>query len=401
MWGALSTSLFGSAITALAFPLMAITLLDASATQMGLLVAAETAPFFLWSLLAGVWVDRRLRRPILIATDLARAGLLLSVPLAAWFGLLRIEQMYLVAFVTGTLGVFFEIAHYAYVPALVGRDRVVEANSKIQISHSAAEAGGPGAAGLLIQAVSAPVALIVDAVTYLVSALLLRQIRTIEPPIERTPSMTPATIRQDVADGMRMLLRHRLLRPIVLASVAGTIFLTAIQTLYVLYASRDLGISPLAIGLIFTIGGLGTIPGALISERVARRFGVGPTIIGGWLIYAASWLLVPLADGLAAFPVLAAGMLLGGVAMTVYNIQQWSLRQIVTPDDLQGRVTAGHRFLVYGSAPLGALLGGSLGAMAGLRPAMTICALAGLAAPLWLARSPLRHLRDQPTAETA
>src|SRR5215210_774956 len=188
LWAAQSASLFGSEITALALPLMAVLLLDASPVQMGLLVAAGTAPFLLCSLPAGVWIDRRHRRPVLIAADIARAGLLLSIPLMAWLDVLRIEQLYLVTFVVGVLGVFFEVAHYAYVPSLVGREFVVEGNSKLQISYSAAEGGGPGIAGLLVQFISAPGAIAMDAFTYLVSAVLLRRIEMPEPPVDTQPS---------------------------------------------------------------------------------------------------------------------------------------------------------------------------------------------------------------------
>jgi predicted MFS family arabinose efflux permease len=196
------------------------------------------------------------------------------------------------------------------------------------------------------------------------------------------------------------LLGHRLLRPIVLASITDSIFLKGIAAIFVLYATHELEISPVMLGIILAVGGIGAIPGALLSAPAARRFGVGPTIIGGWLIGAATWLLVPLATGPLAVPVLAATMLLGGVAGTVVNVQQWSLRQLVTPDALQGRVTASHRFLVYGAYPLGALLGGWLGARLGLRPAIAVCALGALTAPLWVAFSPLRRLREQPTAGT-
>src|ERR687889_1240231 len=184
LWAAQSASLFGSEITALALPLMAVLLLDASPVQMGFLAAAGTAPFLLCSLPAGVWVDRHRRRPVLIAADIARAGLLLSIPLMAWLGILRIEQLYAVTFVIGVLGVFFEVAHYAYVPSLVGRESVVEGNSKLQISYSAAEAGGPGVAGVLVQAISAPAAIVIDAATFLGSAVLLRRIEAPEPPGE-------------------------------------------------------------------------------------------------------------------------------------------------------------------------------------------------------------------------
>src|SRR5215207_9700293 len=237
LWAAQSASLFGSEITTLALPLIAVLALDATPVQMGLLAAAGTAPFLLCSLPAGVWIDRRPRRPVLIAADVVRAGLLLSIPLTAWLDVLRIELLYAVTFLVGVLGVFFEVAHYAYVPSLVGRESVVEANSKLQISYSAAEAGGPGVAGLLVQFISAPGAIAIDAVSFLVSAIL------------------------------------------------------------VLYATRELEISPVMLGIILAVGGIGAIPGALLSAPAARRFGVGPTIIGGWLIGAATWLLVPLATG--------------------------------------------------------------------------------------------------------
>src|ERR671910_1046821 len=205
LWGAQAASLFGSEITALALPLMAVLTLDASPVQMGLLAAAGTAPFLLCSLLAGVWVDRRRRRPVLIAADIARAGLLLSIPLTAWLGILRIEQLYAVTFIAGVLGVFFEVAHYAYVPSLVGHQSVVEGNSKLQISYSAAEAGGPGVAGLLVQLILAPGAIAIDALSFLSSAILLRRIRAPEPPVDTQPSRG---VRHDVKAGLRALLGH-------------------------------------------------------------------------------------------------------------------------------------------------------------------------------------------------
>src|SRR5919112_3251313 len=302
LWAAHSASLFGSEITALALPLMAVLLLDASPVQMGFLAAAGTAPFLLCSLPAGVWVDRRRRRPVLIAADVVRAVLLLSIPLMAWLGSLRIEQLYAVTFVVGVLGVFFEVAHYAYVPSLVGREFVVEGNSKLQISYSAAEAGGPGVAGLLVQFISAPGAIAIDAVSFLVSAVLIRRIESSEPPIDTQPSRG---VRHDVEAGLQALLGHQLLRPNVLASITDSIFLKGIAAIFVLYATRELAISPVTLGVILAVGGIGAIPGALLSAPAARRFGVGPTIIGGWLIAMATWLLIPLATGPLAVPVLA------------------------------------------------------------------------------------------------
>ncbi|HEU0116752.1 MAG TPA: MFS transporter, partial [Thermomicrobiales bacterium] len=279
-----------------------------------------------------------------------------------------------------------------------GRDQIVAANSKLQISYSTAEAGGPGVAGLIVQAMSAPAAIAVDAASFLVSAFLLRRIEADEPPVARPAA---SGVRRDIVAGLRALLGHPLLRPIVLGSIADGIALEAIAALFVLYATRDLGIGPVALGAIFAAGGAGAIPGALLADAAGRRFGAGPTIVGGWFIGATTWLTIPLAAGPFAAPILACGMLAGGLTNTIVNIQQWSLRQLVTPDALQGRVTASHRFLVYGAYPLGALLGGGLGAAVGLRPALALCAVMALASPLWVACSPLRRLRTLPApAET-
>jgi MFS family permease len=363
---------------------------------MGLLAAAGTAPFFVCSLPAGVWVDRRQRKPLLIAADFARAALLLSIPLAAWLGTLHILHLYAVAFAVGVFTVLFEVGHYAYVPAVVGREQIIEANSKLQMSHSASQSAGPGLAGLLVQVASAPFAILLDAASFIVSAVFLRRIEAVEQPVRRQVSQGAI---EDVRDGLRALLGHRLLRPIVLLSVHYGIFFQAITAIYVLYAARDLDISPLMIGAIFAAGGLGAIPGALLSAPVARRFGIGPTIVGGLFASAATLLLIPLATGSLAVPLLATARLLGGIAGTIVNVQQWSLRQMVTPDELQGRVTASHRFLVYGVEPIGALLGGWLGAALGLRLAIAICALGVLTSPLWGLFSPLRHLHEPPSVE--
>jgi predicted MFS family arabinose efflux permease len=393
LWAAQSVSLFGSAITALALPLMAVIELNASSLQMGLLTAAGTLPFLFFSLFAGVWVDHRKRRPLLIATDLIRFVLLLSVPIAAWFDWLRLSQLYIVAFVIGSLGVLFEIAHYAYVPSLVGRNQVVNANSKLQVSYSVADSAGPGVAGMIVQVVSAPFALLFDAASFLVSALFLRQIQRPEPAIANSE---PVNIRSDIASGLRFVLGHRFLRPIIGCAIVDGFFVNGIIAIFVLYATRDLDLAPLALGVIFAARGLGAIPGALLSEPVAVHFGVGSAIVGGWAIATLTWLVVPVVRDSMATPILTATAFIGGTAGTILNVQQWSLRQIVTPDALQGRVTASHRFLVYGAEPLGALSGGVAGSVIGLRPTIAIFACAALIAPILIAFSPVRTLVNQP-----
>jgi MFS family permease len=395
LWAALSVSLMGSKITALALPLIAAITLGASPLQMGLLAAAGQFPFLLFSLPAGVWIDRRRRRPVLIGADVGSAALLLSVPLATLFGGPGMMQLYWVAFGVGTLTVVSELAHYAYVPTLVGREHLTACNSRLQISHSAASAAGPGLGGALVQVLSAPVAVLVDAASFLVSAVFLRSIRKPEPP--PSASQLPP-LRRSMVDGIRFLLRHPLLRPIVLTSAATGIFGAGFLALYVLFATRELGLSPAVIGLVFAIGGAAAIPGALAARWAGDRFGVGPVIIGGWTLAGVASLIVPFASGppFAVTAILSTSKALEGATDTIANIQQWSLRQTVTPDEVAGRVTAGHRFVVYGAEAGGALLGGQLGALVGLREALVVCAVGALLAPASAVFSRLRYLRQAP-----
>lgn len=400
LWAALSVSLLGTEITALALPLLAALTLGASALEMGVLAAAGQVPFLLFSLPAGAWIDRLPRRPVLIATDVASSLLLVSVPLAVPFGGPNFPHLVVVAFGVGTMTVVSEVAHYAYVPSLVGRERLTESNSRLQVSYSAAAAAGPGLAGVLVQLLTAPVAVLADAVSFLISAALLRSIRRPEPPPERSDARLP--MRRSIADGMRKLLGHPLLRAIIVASVPITFCTSGFLALYVLYATRELGLAPATIGLIFAAGGVGAISGAMLARRAADRFGVGPAIIGGWVLAAAGALLVPLAAGptVVVVVILALSKAFEGVTDTVANIHQWSLRQVVTPDHLAGRVTAGHRFAVYGAGAAGALAGGALGTALGLRPALFVCAVGALLSPLLAVFSPLRQLREQPVSDS-
>lgn len=395
LWAAQSVALFGQETTTLALPLIAALILGATPFQMGLLVAAGEAPFLLLSLPTGVLVDRSRRWPLLLTADLGRAFLLALIPAAAVWGMLRLELLYVVAFLAGALGVLFEVAHYAYVPSLVPRHDLTTANGRLQVSHSAAEAAGPGLAGLLIQAMSAPLAVLATAATFVMSALLLGTIR--RPETHHLNRPVSGSVRTDIVQGLRTVLHHPLLRPIVLISGVIGIFLYAVRALYILFATRDLGLDPLQIGIIMAVGGLASIPGGLLAQRVAGRIGVGTAIWGGWLLQDAAFLLLPLATAATAMPLLIAAQLLGGVAGTVANVNQWSLRQAVTPHHLQGRVTATHRFLVYGAFPLGALLGGALASVIGMREALWIGAIGATLTPLLVLLTPLRALRAIPT----
>ncbi|HJQ01781.1 MAG TPA: MFS transporter [Jatrophihabitans sp.] len=401
LWTALSVSLLGSQITALALPLFAATRLHEPALQMGVLASAGQLPFLLCSLPAGILADRVRRRPILIVTDLGSAVLLLTVPLAVPVGGPYFIQLCVVAFGVGVLTVLSEVAHYAYVPTLVARDRLTDFNSRLQVSYSVAESGGPGLAGVLVQLITAPLAVLVDAASFVVSATLLRSIDHQERRVEVPAGEPVVSLRRSLTDGLRMLLGHRLLRPIMLTGLFVAFFDQGIVALFVLYATRELGLNAATIGLIFVAGGIGGIPGAMLARWAGNRYGVGPAIVLGLLLTALSGLLIPLASGPVAVTVLmlAVAKALGGLTFTVANIHQWSLRQAVTPDELAGRVTAGQRFIVYGGGSLGALTGGALGSLIGLRPALFFCVAGGVLAPLITAFSPVRQVREQPALD--
>lgn len=399
LWAALTVALFGTQIATLALPLTAALTLGASPLQMGMLATAGQLPFLLCSLPLGVWVDRAARRrPLLVAADLGRGLVLAVVPLAAFLGALRIELLYATALLAGCLSVLFDIAHMSYVPALVGRERLTASNSKIQISYSTAESAGPGLAGILIQLVTAPFAMIGAASAFLASALLLASIK--QPEDARNGHPPHEGFRKEVTDGLRALLGHPLLRPIALTSGAATFFIEGARALYVLFAARELGLSATAIGVILVAGGATAVPGAMLAGRAANRFGFGTAVFCGWLIEGAALLLIPLAAGPLAILILAGAQAIGGFAGAIANVNQWSLRQIVTPDHLQGRVTASHRCVVYGAGAMGALGAGVLASAFGMRPALLACAAGASLAPLTLLLSPLHALSSAPSGPT-
>jgi MFS family permease len=398
LWTGQTISLIGSQVTFLALPLTAVLVLNATPTQMGILTAAGAIPSLLVGLFAGVWVDRHRRQPILIAADLGRAALLLLIPIAALQGLLRIEYLYIVAFLVGTLGLFFEVAHHSFLPSLVGREQLVEGNSKLEISDSVAEIVGPGLAGGLVQLVTAPIAIAVDAISFLISALFLGLIRTPEPAPK--PTDERQNVFMQVGKGLGLVSGNALLRAIAGSMSTVHLFNAVLEAVFVLYLTRELGIGPGILGLIFASGSVGFLVGALLPGRVSRRFGLGSSIIGGLLLVGLSDLLIPLLSGSVAVVVkilvLIAAQFFFGLGLTIFNIGQVSVRQTVTPDHLQGRMNATMGFIAAGSVPLGGLLGGGLGEMVGLRPTLALAALGEMLAVLWLILSPMRSLYEQP-----
>lgn len=398
-WAGQSISACGSQVSGLAIPLTAVLVLNADAGQMGLLAAADTAPFLLLGLLVGVWVDRLPRRLTLVATDVARAALLASIPVCALLGVLRMEQLYALGFLLGTLSTVFDVTYQSFLPSLVERGELVEANSKLEVSRSVAQIGGPALAGALVQRVSAPLTITLDALSFLASATFVALVRA--PDALMSTNVERQTIQAQVAEGLRAVVGSPLLRSIALCAATLSFFLSMPFAIYVLYVTRDLGITPVVLGMIFSAGSVGALLGALAAGRAPHLLGLGPTVVTALLLGGVGNLFAPLAGSLPAVsvPLLVVGQGIFWFGFVVYNVNQLSLRQAITPDRLQGRTGASMRVLVWGTMPLGSLAGGFLGEAIGLQPTMLVSALGALAAPLWLLFSPVRALRDQPLAQ--
>lgn len=396
LWAAESISQLGAQITLLALPLAAAISLDAGAAQMGVLAAAGTAPALFFSLFAGVWVDRLRRRPLMMVADVGRAALLAVVPLAWAFGLLRMELLVGVAFLVGALTAIFDVAYLSFLPTLVRREKIIEANSKLQASVSAAQVVGPGLAGLLVGLITAPWAILAQSATFLASAFFLGRIRAEEP----RPAARAATrsVRGEIGTGLSAVREHPLLRPMLLSSSASTLFGYVFLAVYVLYMLRDLGFGPGAVGLVLGLGGVGALLGAMLAAPLARRIGIGPTIVLGRVLFGVGGLLVVAAFYVPGYevPLVLCAEFFQWLVLVVAEVNQISLRQAATPQRLLGRVSATYRFAVAGVVPLGSLLGGLLGEMIGLRGTLLVGIAGMLAACLIVAFSPLRTLRDLP-----
>ena len=397
-WTGQTISMAGSQVSLLAIPLTAVLFLKASAAQMGFLTAAGSLPGLLVGLFAGAWIDKIRRRPILIAADLGRAAILALIPAAALLGVLRIEQLYLSAFLAGILGLFFDVAQRSYLPAVIEKNKLVDGNSKLEMSRSIAEIIGPGAAGGLVQLLTAPVAIAVDAISFLVSGFFLWLIHTPEPALS-LPSIKE-NIWHEIEDGLKVVLRQPSLRAMLGCLGVVHFFNSSLEAVFLLFLTRDLGISPGLLGLAFAIGGAGFLVGTLLPGLIVRKLGFGPGIIAGLLVFSFSDLLVPLLAQILnhrlIFAVLVAAQFFFGVGLVMFNIGQVSLRQALTSDRYQGRMNATFSFIVGAAVPLGGLLGGLLGESLGLRATLLLSAFGEMLGVLWLLFSPLRSLREQP-----
>ncbi|MGC5011248.1 MFS transporter [Streptosporangium sp. DT93] len=392
-----ATSLLGSSVTTVALPLTAVVHLDASPAQMGLLGAAGLLPHLVLGLPAGVWVDRVPYRRTLVLADLAQAALLVSVPVLAVLGSLRIWHLYAVVVLAGVCGLFESVAAQSFTPLLVPRERLLPANGALVLSNATVAVTGSAAGGLLVSLLTAPIAVAVDAVSFLLAALCKARIRT------GGPAAAPAArhrrhLRADILEGVRAVLAHRIVRATTLAATLGALGGQIQNVVLMLYLVEDLTLSPALIGAVVATGGVAGVLGALVVTRITRRIGPGPSFIAGMFLAAVAGPVLAVAGGppMLTLAVLAVAQVLRGTGPALYGVNQQTLRQVLIAPALLSRVNATWRFLVYGTQPLGALLGGLLGSVFGLRAALVVGGGVMLAGAAIACASPLRSLRELP-----
>jgi MFS family permease len=396
LWTGQTISMLGTQVSAIAMPLIAALLLKVTPAQMGILVALPFVPNLLIGLPAGAWVERLRKRPVLIAADLGRALLVGSIPVLAVLHLLRVEHLYALSLLGGFMGVFFDVAQTTYVPALVSRDRLMASNGRLQSSRAVSQIVGPSIGGLLVSLLTAPVAVAVDAASFLVSAIFTLSIRK---PEER-PAATASrgSIWSDVGEGMRFVFREPILRPALGWVATVNLCMSTLMAVYLLYLARDLGFGARLVGLCMTAVGVGSILGATIAQKLAARIGVGGSILGAALLAGVAGLMLPAVTAplAAAATGQVASMLLFGLGTTVANVNLISLIQAVTPPRLLARTIATIRFVTWGAMPVGALSGGALGQRFGLRGTLFGAMVGVLLASAWVLFSRLRHLAEVP-----
>ena len=392
-----SVSLLGDQITLIALPLVAVLVLDASPAQMGYLAAAALLPNLLFSLHAGAWVDRRgRRRQTMIAADLARAALLLSVPVAYWLDALTFAQLYVVGFLTGLASVFFFVSYTTLFVSLVPRERYVEANSLLNGTRAASFVAGVSLGGLLVQILTAPVALVADSASFVYSALALSRIKPAEPPTE-------VAERGHLVAGLRYVFGSPTMRSALGATATINFFNFLFFALFVLYATRYLHVKPGLLGVVLGAGAVGSLIGAVLTGRIIRRVGVGPAFLIGCVVFPAPLLLVPLAGGDQPRWVVLGCLFLAefgsGFGVMMLDISGGAISVALVPDRLRARVSGSYNVVNYGVRPVGAFLGGVLGSTIGVRETLWIAAIGALAGFVWLLPSPIPALKELPEAD--
>jgi MFS family permease len=383
--------MFGSQVSAIALPFVAVVTLKASAFEVAALGVAEFLPFVLFTLPAGVWVDRLRRRPLMVAADWGRAIALASVPAAYALGIESLPQLYVVGFVTGALTVLFDVSYQSYLPSVVERMQLVEGNAKLEVSRAGSQTAGPALAGLLVSALTAPYAIAADAASFVASAALLTSIRRREA-LPDPPAEAPR-MRDEIRTGLRYVFRHPLLRPLIWQIGLGNFFLSVLSSILIVYAVRVLHMTAASVGVVFSIGNLGLLAGAPIAGALARRIGIGPLLIWGGTCTGCAYVLFAASPRAAAPELLAVAQFVWSFGAVMYFVNGITLIQTITPERLLGRVNASRRFAVWGVIPLGNLCGGAIASGVGLRAAIWVGAIGATVSVYPLLVSPLRSVR--------
>ena len=395
-WIGETVSSGGSALFNLALPLTAVIVLQATAFEMGVLRALGAIPIILLGLFAGVWVDRLKKGPIIIVTNVGQCLLIALVPLTALLGIIRIEVLYAIVLAVGALGVFSFVAAQSYLPTLVRHEDLVGANSKLQLTQSAAGIGAPGVGGWLIELVSAPFVLLLYSVSLIISAVMVSLIQ--RPEQARQSAVSQRDVWREIGEGIRLIWQQPLLRSLVVVPGVASVGAGVQGAVFVLFVVQDLGVTPTMLGLISAIGGIGALVGAALSAKVTRRIGPGLSIVLAQLLMSSGSVLIAITGGplTVSLPLLglSAGMLWIGIR--IWSVNDVALRQALTPADLLGRINATRRVVVHGLMPVGALVGGLLGTVSDLRTALVVGAAIGLIALVAIVYSPLRSLRHLP-----
>ncbi len=400
LWSAATVSVIGSQMTVIALPFIALTMLGATVLEVSALAAVEMLPFLLITLPAGAWLDRVRRRPVLVAADIGRGFVLLSIPVAYVADALTLWQLYVVAFVTGTLTAFFDIADQSFLPAILDRDDLVDGNAHLQISNSVAQIGGPALGGNLIAIVAAPFAIAADALSFFISGAFISAIHRREDKPERRlgPDGRPTSMRTDIAEGLRYVLGNRYLRPIAACTGTSNLFGAAAFGVFPVLIWGELRLPPAFFGTVMGLASVGFLAGAVLSSRLPRAIGVGPTIMVSAAFSSPAFLLMAVTPARleVAAVTLFVGWFVAGLAQVVYNVAQVSLRQAITPPEMQSRMNATMRFIVWGTIPIGSLMGGVMASVLSVRATLVIASVATFASFVPVAVSPLRSLLQLP-----
>ena len=394
LWSAETISAFGDAISDVALPLVAIITLGAGAREMGILKALDNAPILLFGLFIGVWMDRVRRQPLMIATQVSRGILLVTIPVATAAGVLRIELLYLISFLSGMLSAIFILATTTFLPSIVPRENLVEANSKLSVSRSATRIVGPGLAGLLVERITAPFTIALNVLSCLISAACLVFVRSAESiQIRNRPTQG---IWHEISEGLRTIFVHPILSPMIIGTTIGSFGGAIHGTVYILYLNRELMINPTWFGIILASAGAASLLGAAVANLGAQRYGPGPMLIASTLVMGIGMGIVPLAAEGGRFTILMLiiAQAFQSIGFAVYSINQISLRQAITPSELLGRVNASRRVLVFGVIPFGAMISGALGETIGLQLTLVIGAVVAFFSFVFHLTSPLRHVND-------